>query len=217
MGKKVIVAGHICLDITPVFPDKKVSGVSEMLAPGKLIEMGNVGCAYRRRGSKHRAGLKTAGGGCVPDGKNRPGRLRGYGGGDTEKIRRSGRADQSGRGRVLPTRWCWQFPGLIGFSSIIPAQTILFRAADIPRERIKDAALFHFGYPPLMRSMYTDGGAELVHVLRMAQGGRRCHVAGSGGGGCRTPRQGRRTGEGFWSGRCPMWISLCRVSKNCAL
>ena len=41
MGKKVIVAGHICLDITPVFPDKKVSGVSEMLAPGKLIEMGN--------------------------------------------------------------------------------------------------------------------------------------------------------------------------------
>ena len=39
MGKKVIVEGHICLDITPVFPDKKVSGVSEMLAPGKLIEM----------------------------------------------------------------------------------------------------------------------------------------------------------------------------------
>ena len=30
MGKKVIVAGHICLDITPVFPDKKVSGVSEI-------------------------------------------------------------------------------------------------------------------------------------------------------------------------------------------
>lgn len=29
------------------------------------------------------------------------------------------------RGRVLPTRWCWQFPGLTGFSSIIPAQTIL--------------------------------------------------------------------------------------------
>ena len=35
MGKKVIVAGHICLDITPVFPDKKVSWVREMLAPGK--------------------------------------------------------------------------------------------------------------------------------------------------------------------------------------
>ena len=48
MGKKVIVAGHICLDITPVFPDKKVSGVSEMLAPGKLIEMGTRMCIPRR-------------------------------------------------------------------------------------------------------------------------------------------------------------------------
>ena len=50
-----------------------------------------------------------------------------------------------------------------------PGANHTFRAADIPRERIKDAALFHFGYPPLMRSMYTDGGAELVHVLRMAR------------------------------------------------
>jgi sugar/nucleoside kinase (ribokinase family) len=39
MSKKVIVAGHICLDITPVFPDKKVHAVSDMLLPGKLIQM----------------------------------------------------------------------------------------------------------------------------------------------------------------------------------
>ena len=37
--KKVIVAGHICLDVTPVFPDRKVTDVSEILQPGKLIEM----------------------------------------------------------------------------------------------------------------------------------------------------------------------------------
>ena len=41
MGKKVIVAGHICLDITPVFPGGKVKSVEQILSPGKLIQMGN--------------------------------------------------------------------------------------------------------------------------------------------------------------------------------
>lgn len=40
MEKKVIAAGHICLDITPVFPQKKVNHLSEILSPGKLIQMG---------------------------------------------------------------------------------------------------------------------------------------------------------------------------------
>ena len=40
--KKVIVAGHICLDITPVFPDKKVTALDDLLQPGKLINMQGV-------------------------------------------------------------------------------------------------------------------------------------------------------------------------------
>ena len=40
MEKKVIAAGHICLDITPVFPQKKVNHLNEILSPGKLIQMG---------------------------------------------------------------------------------------------------------------------------------------------------------------------------------
>ena len=41
MGKhRIIAAGHICLDITPVFPaGKAMRKVSEMLIPGKLVEM----------------------------------------------------------------------------------------------------------------------------------------------------------------------------------
>ena len=38
MGKKVIVAGHICLDITPAFPETGKKMISEILMPGKLIE-----------------------------------------------------------------------------------------------------------------------------------------------------------------------------------
>ena len=44
MGKKVISAGHICLDITPVFDSgRKFDKVSQILEPGKLI---HVDCAY---------------------------------------------------------------------------------------------------------------------------------------------------------------------------
>ena len=38
--KKVIAAGHICLDITPMFPDRKVQHPGELLSPGKLLEVG---------------------------------------------------------------------------------------------------------------------------------------------------------------------------------
>lgn len=38
--KKVISAGHICLDITPVFPaGKQYDRLSSLLIPGKLIQM----------------------------------------------------------------------------------------------------------------------------------------------------------------------------------
>ena len=40
MNGKVIAAGHICLDITPVFPAGRVCGKPEdLLIPGKLIRM----------------------------------------------------------------------------------------------------------------------------------------------------------------------------------
>ena len=40
MKKKVIAAGHICLDITPIFPGNKVSQLTDILSPGKLINVG---------------------------------------------------------------------------------------------------------------------------------------------------------------------------------
>ena len=40
MKKKVIAAGHICLDITPIFPGKKNKLLTDVLAPGKLLNVG---------------------------------------------------------------------------------------------------------------------------------------------------------------------------------
>ena len=39
MTPKVIAAGHICLDVTPVFPQKG-GELRELLTPGRLVQMG---------------------------------------------------------------------------------------------------------------------------------------------------------------------------------
>ena len=41
-----------------------------------------------------------------------------------------------------------------------------FTLDDIDLEKVKEANLFHFGYPSLMRMMYIDGGKELVRLLK---------------------------------------------------
>ena len=40
LKKKVIAAGHICLDITPVIPGEKVNQLTDLLSPGKLLNVG---------------------------------------------------------------------------------------------------------------------------------------------------------------------------------
>ena len=39
LKKRVIAAGHICLDITPIFPGKKVEHLTDILSPGKLLNV----------------------------------------------------------------------------------------------------------------------------------------------------------------------------------
>ena len=39
-SKKIISAGHICLDITPIFPDNRsYKDIASILIPGKFINM----------------------------------------------------------------------------------------------------------------------------------------------------------------------------------
>ena len=40
MKKKIIAAGHICIDITPVFPKgTHCADISQLMVPGRLIHM----------------------------------------------------------------------------------------------------------------------------------------------------------------------------------
>ena len=61
MSKKVISAGHICIDITPVFPDKKITNIGDVLKPGKLIQMGKAEVSTGGSVSNTGLGMKLLG------------------------------------------------------------------------------------------------------------------------------------------------------------
>jgi sugar/nucleoside kinase (ribokinase family) len=44
-----------------------------------------------------------------------------------------------------------------------------FQSSDIPYSILDQARLFHFGYPPVMRSLFSDGGAQLTEIFRLAK------------------------------------------------
>src|SRR5690606_31503773 len=60
-------------------------------------------------------------------------------------------------------------PGIDRVFLHCPGANDTFAAGDVPEEALAEAGLFHFGYPPLMRSMYADGGTELAALLARAK------------------------------------------------
>ena len=165
MGKKIIAAGHICIDITPVFStDRKFRRISELLEPGKLIHMdpadvhtggsvANTGLALKLLGMDvqlmGKIG-KDSFGGMIQE------ILSGYGAGGLIVDPES----STSYSVVLAV------PGIDRIFLHNPGANDTFSSADIPEEALEDAALFHFGYPPLMKRMYEAGGAELVSMFQ---------------------------------------------------
>jgi sugar/nucleoside kinase (ribokinase family) len=60
-------------------------------------------------------------------------------------------------------------PGLDRIFLHCPGANDSFDAGDIDYELVRQARLFHFGYPPVMRRMYSQGGHGLVEVFRRAK------------------------------------------------
>jgi sugar/nucleoside kinase (ribokinase family) len=47
-----------------------------------------------------------------------------------------------------------------------PGANDMFSATDIDRDIAQNAALFHFGYPPIMQQMYQNNGKQLTNIFR---------------------------------------------------
>jgi sugar/nucleoside kinase (ribokinase family) len=164
MSADVIVAGHICLDIIPSFGAR--AGAGNPVVPGKLVIIGppvtatggtvsNTGLAL------HRLGVRTMLMGKVGDdlfGRAIIDILRGYG-----KSLADGMilvpGEQSSYTVVISP------PDIDRCFLHCPGANDTFGAEDIDYKRLAGARLFHFGYPPLMRRMYSDGGRALASIF----------------------------------------------------
>ncbi len=163
MGK-VISAGHICLDITPIFPSgHSYDRIGDLLVPGKLIRMdaasvhtggsvANTGLALELLGNDVTLLGKV---GCDAFGGMVQSILAGYGAGGLITDAQS----STSYSVVLAV------PGTDRIFLHNPGANDTFSASDIPEEALADAAVFHFGYPTLMKRMYEENGAELKNMF----------------------------------------------------
>lgn len=168
MRKKVIVAGHICLDITPIFPCEKTSAVSDILQPGKLIEMGEADVHTGGAVANTGLGMKILGADVSLKGKIGKDAF-----GDMVcSILHKYDADEGViRSEQETTSYSvvLAIPGVDRIFLHHPGANHTFKAEDIKMEDLQETALFHFGYPPLMRSMYENEGRELVALFQKAK------------------------------------------------
>lgn len=166
--KKVIAAGHICLDITPVFEQgREYPAIDKMFVPGGMTDVGaadihtggsvsNTGLAMKKLG----ADVKLLG----KVGDDAFGRM-------VEDI-----AAQWGAGGLIRDPACstsytvvMAIPGKDRFFIHNAGANALFSAEDIPDSALRGAELFHFGYPTLMKKIYENNGAGLAGLFRRAK------------------------------------------------
>jgi len=162
----IIVAGHCCLDIIPSF----ASTADGELHPGKLVDVGPAVLAPGGTVSNVGLSLSRLG---VP-------------------ARMEGKVGDDHFGRILLTLYRERDPaladGMIVSQGEVTSYSVVisppgsdriflhcsganhtFSAADFLHQTFEGAAILHFGYPPLMRGMYRDGGADLAAIMREAR------------------------------------------------
>ena len=167
MSKKVIVAGHICLDITPEIKGQATGKIQDFLFPGKLV---NVGAA-----DIHTGGV-VANTGLAMKFLGADVRLLGKIGNDSfgdmvESILKSHDASEClirKDGEHTSYSVVLAVPGVDRIFLHDPGANDTFTSDDIPDALLEDTALFHFGYPPIMKKMYEKDGEELVRVMKKA-------------------------------------------------
>ncbi|MGO4542448.1 carbohydrate kinase family protein [Paenibacillus sp. 2TAB19] len=159
---RVIVGGHVCLDIIPA-----VHGGDFKIVPGKLIEVGQAvvatGGAVANTGiALHRLGV--------------PIQLMGKIGDDIlgEAILGIFRKENQDltRGMIIAEGESTAYSIVLSppnrdrmFLHCTGANDT-FNSSNVTTDALVNAGLFHFGYPPLMQHMYTNNGSELCLMMR---------------------------------------------------
>lgn len=168
--KRAVVAGHICLDVIPSFASGN-AGIETLLVPGKLVNVGpmtmSTGGAVSNTGvALHRLGIETTLMGKVGDDL--------FGSAIVESLRSY--SDRLAEGMIVSTEADTSYtvvinpPGVDRIFLHCPGANDTFHAEDVGDDKLESVSLFHFGYPPLMRSMYLNDGEEMERLLRRVKG-----------------------------------------------
>lgn len=162
---KIAVAGHLCVDITPGFPQDKTKNLSELLRPGKLLNVN--GATVSTGGAVANTGLalKVLGSEVI---------LMGKIGNDSfgtiieevfdtydagENLIHTDHEHSSYTIAIAP-------PGIDRIFLHHAGCNDTFAYEDLDFDKIKSASHFHFGYPSIMRKMYLNNGEEMVRIFR---------------------------------------------------
>ena len=96
-----------------------------------------------------------------------------------------------------------------------PGPNDTFGATDVKLKELEGIRIFHFGYPPLMRRMFLDDGAELITLMKSVKA-----VGITTSLDMAQPDPNSEAGRADWrklsKRRCPMWTSSPPTSMNCS-
>ena len=163
--KKAVVAGHICIDITPVFPEKEIRQVNEVLAPGKLIQMDGVNISTGGAVANTGLALKLMGIDVSLMGKIGEDAFGSLVLNCLEKYEAKGGMIISGDSDTSYSV-VLAVPGIDRIFLHNPGANHTFSFEDLDFSVIGESSIFHFGYPTLMKKMYQDQGAQLRRILK---------------------------------------------------
>ena len=162
---KIVVGGHICLDMIPTFPHEGGAAIQ----PGRLYIMGPVvnatGGAVSNTGiALHQLGIPTKLLGKVGDDL--------FGGEILNILRRY--SSHLADGMIVSPGESSSYTVVISPPNIdrsflhCPGTNDTFSAEDIQADALTGAKLFHFGYPTLMQRFYEDGGSQALQAMQLA-------------------------------------------------
>jgi sugar/nucleoside kinase (ribokinase family) len=162
---QIVAAGHICLDIIPALAETPDLHPGGLVGVGPAVistggPVGNVGLAL------HRLGVPVSLMAKIGDDE--------LGGALLSVLR--GRDPRLADGMIVVPGETTSYsvvispPGVDRSFLHCPGANSTFGAADIPLDRLAGARILHFGYPPIMRRLYSDGGIELHALLESVRG-----------------------------------------------
>ena len=158
----VVVAGHICVDITPELKSSHAN-VSTIVSPGRLTHVGparlSLGGAVANTGlALHRLGARTALSSLIGNDWLGDVLLATLQRRDPLLAKHMRTADGQASSYTIVIS-----PPQVDRAFLhCPGANDLFVAEDLDLDLIRQARWLHFGYPPLMRGVFADGGLALA-------------------------------------------------------